>query len=86
MKLKKATTIERACIYIGGGREGEINEGNKQCRKEDNKEMQEVGKKKLQKAFLCSTLMKSYAFVIMLLPSCAFCYWKLKFMRKDAKK
>lgn len=29
--------------------------------KEDNKEMQ-------QKAFLCSTLMKSYAFVIMLLP------------------
>lgn len=35
--------------------------------------MQEVGKKKterLQKAFLCSTLMKSYAFVVMLLPSC----------------
>lgn len=48
--------------------EQEIN-GNKQCKKEDNKEMQEVGEKKsTQKAFLCSTLMKSYAFVIMLLP------------------
>jgi hypothetical protein len=26
--------------------------------------------KKEQKAFLCSTLMKSYAFVVLLLPSC----------------
>lgn len=45
--------------------ESKIN-GNKQSKKEDNKEMQEVGEKKTQKAFLCSTLMKSYAFVIML--------------------
>jgi hypothetical protein len=85
MKLKKRQQQQQSSTYLHrGGREGEINEGNKQCRKEDNKEMQEVGEKKLQKAFLCSTLMKSYAFVIMLLPSCAFCYWKLKFMRKDA--
>lgn len=35
--------------------------------------MQEVGEKKTtQKAFLCSTLMKSYAFVIMLLPWLSF--------------
>jgi hypothetical protein len=47
--------------------EGEIN-GNKQCKKEDNKEMQEVGKK-TQKAFLCSALMKSYAFVICYFPA-----------------
>lgn len=43
---------------------------NKQCKKEDNKEMhKKFAKREQQKAFLCSTLMKSYAFVVMLLPS-----------------
>lgn len=44
---------------------------------EGKKTTKKLAKKKLQKAFLCSTLMKSYAFVIMLLPSCSFfCYWE----------
>jgi hypothetical protein len=49
----------------------EISGAINNVRKEDNKEnAQEVREKKeQQKAFLCSTLMKSYAFVVMLLPS-----------------
>lgn len=58
-------------------------QSNKQCKEgRQQRNAQEVREKKeQQKAFLCSTLMKSYAFVVMLLPSYMYTCAMLKSLR-----
>lgn len=49
----------------------EISGAINNVRRKTTKQCKKLAKnERLQKAFLCSTLMKSYAFVVMLLPSC----------------